>query len=113
MRRHGRRSRVVLTSRRWRQPGDNAYALRRGWWQESPITREITKQPLKPPRRESRIVWRTCGDELMCFLFSHMRLRVSQIARLSLRPHLLGRAMAATRANSAARALAAAQLFDK
>jgi hypothetical protein len=49
----------------------------------------------------------------MCFLFSHMRLRVSQITRLSLRPLLLGRAMAATRANSAARALAAAQLFDK
>jgi len=39
----GRRSRVVLTSRRWRQLGDEVRALRRGWWQQSPITRESTE----------------------------------------------------------------------
>jgi len=33
----GRQSRVVLTTRRWRQVGG---AIRRRWWQESPVTRE-------------------------------------------------------------------------
>ena len=32
----GRRSRVVLTPRCWRQVGDNAGALRRRWWLTSP-----------------------------------------------------------------------------
>src|SRR5665213_3163404 len=42
--RHGcvRRSRVVLTPRRWRQVGDDACASRWRWWQESPVTREST-----------------------------------------------------------------------
>ena len=35
----GRRSRVVLTSRRWCQAGDDAFASRRRRWQESPAHR--------------------------------------------------------------------------
>jgi hypothetical protein len=46
----GRRSRGVLISRRWYQLGNNARALRRGWWQESPITRETTKETVKTIR---------------------------------------------------------------
>jgi hypothetical protein len=44
----GRRSRVVLTPRRWRQVGGNNFCWRR--WQESPVTWESAKQPLKPLR---------------------------------------------------------------
>ena len=39
----GRRSRVVLTPRRWRQVGDDACASRWRWWQQSPVTRESAK----------------------------------------------------------------------
>jgi hypothetical protein len=41
---------VVLTPRRWRHAGDNAYALRWQRWQESPITGESTKQAVKTNR---------------------------------------------------------------
>ncbi len=47
MRARGRRSRDVLIPRRWYQLGDDACASRRGWWQESPITRETTKETVK------------------------------------------------------------------
>jgi hypothetical protein len=43
----GRRSRVVLTPRRWRSSGDNACALRLRWWQTSPVTKESTKETVK------------------------------------------------------------------
>jgi hypothetical protein len=43
----GRRSRVVLISRRGGQVDDDACASHRRWWQESPITREITKETVK------------------------------------------------------------------
>jgi hypothetical protein len=43
----GRRSRVVLTPRRWRSSGDNACALRLRWWQTSPVTRESAKEAVK------------------------------------------------------------------
>jgi hypothetical protein len=55
----GRRSRGVLISRRWYQVGDDADALRWRWWQESPITRETTKETVKPPRREC---WNVSGE---------------------------------------------------
>jgi hypothetical protein len=52
----GRRSRVVLTPRRWRQGGGRhllpnralggAY-FRRRWWQTSPVTKESTKETVK------------------------------------------------------------------
>jgi hypothetical protein len=35
---------VVLTPRRWRQACGN---IRRRWWQESPVTRESTEEPVK------------------------------------------------------------------
>jgi hypothetical protein len=38
---------VVLTPRRWRQLGDDASALRWGWWQESPVTKESAKETVK------------------------------------------------------------------
>jgi hypothetical protein len=38
----GRRSRVVLTPRRWRQVGGKI--SRRRWWQESPVTKESAKE---------------------------------------------------------------------
>jgi hypothetical protein len=43
----GRRSRVVLTPRRWRQVGDDASASRWRWWQESPVTKESAKETVK------------------------------------------------------------------
>src|ERR1700733_11823600 len=43
----GRRSRVVLTPRRWRQVGDDASASRRRWWQKSPVTRESAEETVK------------------------------------------------------------------
>ena len=41
----GRRSRVVLTPRRWRQVGRKRF--RRRWWQTSPVTRESAEQAVK------------------------------------------------------------------
>jgi hypothetical protein len=40
----GRRSRVVLTPRRWRQVGG---AIHRRWWQQSPVTKESAKETVK------------------------------------------------------------------
>jgi hypothetical protein len=55
----GRRSRVVLTPRRWRQLGDEASVSRRGWWQQSPVTRESAKETVKTIRvRECRVIRR-------------------------------------------------------
>jgi hypothetical protein len=59
----GRRSRVVLMPRRWHQPGDEARASRRGWWQESPITRESAKEAVKTIRAgKAGSLRHTCGD---------------------------------------------------
>src|ERR1700761_3493973 len=43
----GRRSRVVLTPRRWRQVDG---AIRQRWWQTSPVTRKSTKETVAPSR---------------------------------------------------------------
>jgi hypothetical protein len=48
----GRRSRVVLTPRRWRQVDG---AIRQRWWQESPVTKESSKETVTPSRREGRV----------------------------------------------------------
>ncbi len=45
----GRRSRVVLTPRRWRQVLEKQASWGRRW-QTSPVTGESSKQPLKPSR---------------------------------------------------------------
>ena len=48
----GRRSRVVLTPRRWRQHGDNAHALRAGDGDnKARFTRESTKETVKTTAR--------------------------------------------------------------
>jgi hypothetical protein len=49
----GRRSRVVLTPRRWRQVLEKQASCKFSWgrrWQTSPVTGESAKQPLKPLR---------------------------------------------------------------
>jgi hypothetical protein len=48
----GRRSRVVLTPRRWRQVGDDARASRRRWWQQSPVTKESAEETVKTIAQE-------------------------------------------------------------
>jgi hypothetical protein len=50
----GRRSRVVLTPRRWRQVDG---VIRRRRWQTSPVTGESTKETVKTTRvRECRVI---------------------------------------------------------
>jgi hypothetical protein len=72
----GRRSRVVLTPRRWRQVGDNACALRLRRWQTSPVTGESAKETVKTIARGmpggSGV---TVVTTLVCFFISHARLR--------------------------------------
>src|SRR3569832_431443 len=68
----GRRSRGVLISRRWYQVGDNADALHPRWWQESPITRETTKETVKTSRAgNAGCVRRPAVTTLVCFLSTH------------------------------------------
>ena len=45
-RRGGRRSRVVLTPRRWRQVLEKQASWGR-WWQQSPVTKESAEEPVK------------------------------------------------------------------
>jgi len=75
----GRRSRGVLISRRWYQPADDAEASRRGWWQESPITRETTKETVKTIARgmpgDTGV---TVVTLLTCFLYLHVRPRAQR-----------------------------------
>ena len=56
----GRRSRVVLTPRRWRQACGRYPAGDGGKKARSP--RRSRRKPLKPLRREGRVFRRTCGD---------------------------------------------------
>jgi hypothetical protein len=73
----GRRSRVVLMPRRWHQPADDADASRRGWWQESPITRESAKEAVKTIRAgKAGSLRQTCGDYARVLFILDARLRV-------------------------------------
>ena len=56
----GRRSRVVLTPRRWRQTGERDFAGDGGKKARSP--RRARRKPLKPLRRECRVFRRDRGD---------------------------------------------------
>jgi hypothetical protein len=58
----GRRSRVVLTPRRWRQVGDDAPHPADDGDNKARSPRRARRKPLKPLRREGRTVRRTCGD---------------------------------------------------
>jgi hypothetical protein len=62
----GRRSRVVLTPRRWRQAGGRNFTDDGDKKARSPG--RARRKPLKPLRREGRMFRWTCGDALACFL---------------------------------------------
>jgi hypothetical protein len=70
----GRRSRVVLTPRRWRQI---CGVIRKRRWQQSPVTEKSTKETVKtiaqgrPDDGGVPVV-----TTLVCFSISHARLRV-------------------------------------
>jgi hypothetical protein len=80
----GRRSRVVLTPRRWRQVRGKPFRGRR--WQTSPVTGESTKETVKtiaqgvPGRSGVPVV-----TMLVCFFFAHKAAGAAS-ARHSLRP---------------------------
>ena len=69
----GRRSRVVLTPRRWRQV-DRSHSVGDGGKQARSPGRARNKL-LKPLRGECRATRRDRGDLLACFLLLHARLR--------------------------------------
>jgi hypothetical protein len=71
----GRRSRVVLTPRRWRQVSRKCPRGDGGKQARSP--RRARRKPLKPLRREGRAFRRTCGFYPCAFLL-HRGLRVRQ-----------------------------------
>jgi hypothetical protein len=56
----GRRSRMVLTPRRWCQVGESNFADDGGKKARSPG--RVRRKPLKPSRREGRVFRWTCGD---------------------------------------------------
>jgi hypothetical protein len=69
----GRRSRVVLTPRRWRQVGDDARASCRRWWQKSPAHQEEHEGNRKTiAQGMPALAVRTCGDYArVLFSFAH------------------------------------------
>src|ERR1700722_19440126 len=69
----GRRSRVVLTPRRWRQVDGGNSIGDGGKKARSPG--RARRKPLKPLRGECRATRRDRGDLLACFLLLHARLR--------------------------------------
>ena len=95
----GRRSRVVLTPRRWRQVRGGIRGRR---WQESPVTGESTKETVKTIARECRTISGvTVVTTLVCFVFYCTRGCGASCARHSLRP-LRAKGPCTTRVNRAA-----------
>jgi hypothetical protein len=84
----GRRSRVVLTPRRWRQVGGGDSTGDGDNKARSPG--RARRKPLKPLRREGRVFRWTCGDALACFLLFARGAAGAAGTRLSLRPLILG-----------------------
>jgi len=80
----GRRSRVVLTPRRWRQVcGD----CRRRWWQKSPVTKESTKETVKTiARGMPGVSGVTVVTTLVCSFYFACEAAGALSARHSLRP---------------------------
>jgi hypothetical protein len=61
--------------------------IARGWWQESPITRESTKEAVKTIRAGKAGLFRcTCGDLLVSFFIFGREAAGAQSIRLFLRP---------------------------
>src|SRR3984957_8223848 len=85
----GRRSRVVLTPRRWRQASQKY--LRGDGDKKARSPGRARRKPLKPLRREGRVFRWTCGDALACFLHFARGAAGAAGTRLSLRPLIFGR----------------------
>jgi hypothetical protein len=66
----GRRSRVVLTPRRWRQVLEKQASQGR-WWQESPVTKESAKEAVKTIARGMPGVFR-CDLTNACALYHYI-----------------------------------------
>jgi hypothetical protein len=67
----GRRSRVVLTPRRWCQVLEKQASQGR-WWQESPVTRESAEETVKTIRvRECRVFRRPAVTNACAFYTAH------------------------------------------
>jgi hypothetical protein len=64
--------------RRWHQPGDEAGASRRGWWQESPITKESAKEAVKTIARGMPGVSGVTVVTNARVFYHHARLRAHQ-----------------------------------
>src|ERR1700689_3036059 len=71
----GRRSRVVLAPRRWRQVLKKLTLLRSDGGKKARSPGRARRKPLKPLRGECRAFRCDRGDLLVCFLFLHTRLR--------------------------------------
>src|ERR1700722_16681295 len=84
----GRRSRVVLTPRRWRQASQKY--LRGDGDKKARSPGRARRKPLKPLRREGRVFRWTCGDALACFLHFARGAAGAAGTRLSLRPPISG-----------------------
>jgi hypothetical protein len=84
----GRRSRVVLTPRRWCQIGG---AIRRRRWQTSPVTGESTKETVKTIERgKPGVSGEPVVTTLVCFIQFAYEAAGASRARLSLRPLISG-----------------------
>jgi hypothetical protein len=86
----GRRSRVVLTPRRWRQVSREA-SFSGATVTTKPDRRGARRKPLKPLRGECRAFRRDRGDLLACFLFFARKAAGALSARHSLLPSDLKR----------------------
>jgi hypothetical protein len=111
----GRRSRVVLTPRRWRQVLEKQASWGRRW-QESPVTGESAKETVKTiaqgrPGETGEPVVTT----LVCFFNSHARLRVQRAPGFPCALCFLGAEIAAQlgRVASRERGRASSRLFEK
>ena len=84
----GRRSRVVLTPRRWRQVCGKVFRRRR--WQESPVTEESAKETVKTiAQGRLGVSGEPVVTTLVCFIYFAREAMGATGTRLSLRPLFL------------------------
>src|SRR4051794_38850261 len=92
----GRRSRVVLTPRRWRQARQ---AIDERRWQKSPVTGESTKEAVKTiARGRPGEPGEPVVTNSSCFIYFAREAAGASSTRLSLRPLFRGRSKYTTRA---------------
>jgi hypothetical protein len=84
----GRRSRVVLTPRRWCQVSDDCFGNRAGdGGNKARFTGESTKETVQPSRRECRFAGSACSDLSRVLLsFAREAMGAGTRIRYSLRP---------------------------